>query len=338
MLRVPSVGMPTGTEFAGLPGPARGIIPGMANWATYVVVPEDGGGDRHEVYEARFGAVGIDLDLLAGPDVVVPLLRSRGRVEGSWRPDGMCEAGALIDLRSRTLLFFALEGPVTQLRHRAATWELLRRAWPGWELLWTYDGSADLATRLGLDPEGVREPRRTVYPEPVLGPGDEDLEESDPLVRVVTIGDDRCHVLSGANDHPVTEGPALVGRLADAPDHGVYARPADSGIHVDPVRRRVGWWLLDTVPGAHEMGVRWPGWTVEFWRDRWEEHARVAGGRFRPPAVVPEQALAELRGEALEHWSQGPASDWVGWMQASSPESVRRCVVTALGGGQSLSR
>ncbi|WP_418961079.1 hypothetical protein [Streptomyces tritici] len=39
----------------------------MANWAMYVVIPEDGG--AHETYAPRFGAVGIDLDLLAGPDV-----------------------------------------------------------------------------------------------------------------------------------------------------------------------------------------------------------------------------------------------------------------------------
>ncbi|MFD9035282.1 hypothetical protein ACFVZW_29720 [Streptomyces sp. NPDC059567] len=311
----------------------------MADWATYVVVPEDGGADRHEVYEARFGAVGLDLDLLAGPGVVVPLLRSRSRVEGRWRDDGMCEAGALIDLRSRTLLFFAREGPVTQMRLRAATWELLRRAWPGWELRWTYDGSADLAARLGLDPEEVREPRRKVLPESALDLGDDELEEPDPLVRVVTIGDaGRCHVLSGVNDHPIAEGPALVDRLADAPDHGVHALAADSGIHVDPARRRVGWWLLDAVPGANDMAVRWPGWTVEFWQDRWEEHVRVAGGRFAPPAVLPGQALAELRSEALEHWSQGLSSDWVGWMQASSPESVRHSVIAAVSGSRSPGR
>ncbi|MER5887647.1 hypothetical protein ABT160_27855 [Streptomyces sp. NPDC001941] len=38
----------------------------MADWATYVVVPGDApDGGAPEVYEARFGAVGIDLDLLA---------------------------------------------------------------------------------------------------------------------------------------------------------------------------------------------------------------------------------------------------------------------------------
>ncbi|WP_329124417.1 hypothetical protein [Streptomyces sp. NBC_01353] len=311
----------------------------MADWATYVVVPEDGAADGHEVYEARFGAVGLDLDLLAGPDVVVPLLRSRSRVEGRWRDDGMCEAGALVDLRSRTLLFFAREGPVTQMRHRAATWELLRRAWPGWELRWTYDGSAELAARLGLDPEEVREPHRSVYPEAALDLDDDELEDPDPLVRVVTIGGPdtaRCHLLSGVNDHPITEGPSLVDRLADAPDHGVYALAADSGIHVDPARRRVGWWLLDAVAGAPDMAGRWPGWTVEFWQDQWEEHVRMAGGRFVPPAVVPEQARAEVRSEALEHWSPRPPSpsDWVGWMRAASPESVRHSVTAALSGDE----
>ncbi len=56
------------------------IISGMADWANFVVVPEDG---AHEVYEARFGAVGLDLGLLAGPDVALPLVRARTRVRGT---------------------------------------------------------------------------------------------------------------------------------------------------------------------------------------------------------------------------------------------------------------
>ncbi|MEU6878762.1 hypothetical protein [Streptomyces sp. NPDC046712] len=302
----------------------------MANWATYVVVPEGGAVGGHEVYEARFGAVGIDLDLLAGPDVVVPLIRARSRVSGRWRDDGMCEAAALIDLRSRTLLLFAWEGPITQMRHRSATWEVLRRAWPGWELRWTYDGPAELAAYLGLDPDEVRYRRPSVYAESALDLGDEELDERDPLVRVVTIGAGRCHLLSAVNDHPIAEGPALVDRLADAPDHGVCAVAADSGIHVDPVRRRVGWWLLNAVAGAGEMAPRWPGWTVEFWEDRWEEHVRVAGGRFVPPAVVREDALAELRNEAVEHWSPRLPSDLPGWMQAAAPDAVRLSATAAV--------
>ncbi|MFD7325628.1 hypothetical protein ACFV9D_31840 [Streptomyces sp. NPDC059875] len=310
----------------------------MANWATYVVVPEDGGDGSHEVYEARFGAVGLDLDLLAGPDVVVPLLRARSQVPGRWRDDGCCEAAVLIDLRRRTLLLFAWEGPITQMRHRAAMWEVLHRAWPGWELRWTYDGPAELATCLGLDPEEVRYRHPSLCLELALDLGDEELVERDPLVRVVTIGADRCHLLSAVNDHPIAEGPALLDRLADAPAHGRCAVAADSGIHVDPARRRVGWWLLSAVAGAGEMASRWPGWTVEFWQDRWEEHVRVAGGRFVPPTVDRVQALAELRNEAEEHWSPRPPSGWVGWVQAAAPDSACRTVTATVRGAESRNR
>ncbi|GGR32675.1 hypothetical protein GCM10010251_56000 [Streptomyces aurantiogriseus] len=290
-------------------------------------MPEDG---THEVYEARFGAVGIDLDLLAGPDVVLPAVRARSRVEGCWRGDSQCEAAALFDLRRRILLFFASEGPVTQFRHRAVTWERIARAWPGWELRWTYDGPADLRRHLGLDPEAVRESDRKVYPAPVLEPDDEELLERDPLVTVVTIGDDRCHLLAAINDHPVVEGPAFLDRLADAPDHGHCTVAAEAGLHIDPVRRRVGWWLLSAVAEADEMAARWPGWTVECWQDRWQQHARAAPGRFLPPRVSPEQARAELREDAVHHWSQRPGSFWLGWLQAAVSDAVADRVVRTI--------
>ncbi|MFJ4850497.1 hypothetical protein [Streptomyces sp. NPDC088733] len=270
----------------------------MADWATYVIAREDGG---HEVYEARLGAVGLDLDLLAGPEVLVPLLRSRSTAQ--WRDEGLCQAAALVDLPGRTLLFFAWEGPITQMRHRAVLWEALRRAWPGWELRWTYDGPAALRAHLGLDPEAVRYRGRRVYPDAALAADDAELTERDPMVRVVTVGADRCHVLSAGNDHPVAEGPAVLDRLVGAPDHGRCGLAAESGLHVDPGRRRVGWWLLGAAAGATEMASRWPGWTVEFWQDRWGEHVRASAGRFSPPVEARRLALAELRAAAREHRS-----------------------------------
>ncbi|WP_460071870.1 hypothetical protein [Streptomyces sp. YKOK-I1] len=299
----------------------------MADWATYVVVPEEG---AHEVYEARFGAVGLDHDLLAGPDVVLPALRARPRADG-WREDWMCEAAALFDLRRRVLLCCASEGPVTEFRHRAVTWRALARAWPGWELRWTYDGPADLRRHLGLDPAAVRERERKVYPAPFLGPDDEEFLERDPLVTAVTVGDRRCHLLAAIDDHPVCEGPALLDRLADAHDHGRCTVPAGAGIHLDPLRRRVGWWTMSTVAEAGEMGAYWPGWTVECWQDRWEEHARAAPGRLVPPRVDPAQALAELREDAVEHWSRRPGSAALyGWMQAAVTDTVAADVVRAI--------
>ncbi|MFF8190906.1 hypothetical protein ACF05L_08475 [Streptomyces bobili] len=290
----------------------------MADWAVLVVVPQDGTPGTHEVYEARFGAVGLDLDLLAGPDVVLPAVRARTRVEGHWRDDGVCEAAVLLDLRRRILLLFASEGPVTQLRHRAVTLRRLALAWPGWEPRWAYDGLAGLRVHLGLDPDAVRERDARVFPETPLEHDDEEVRERDPYLRIVTVGEHRCHLLTAVNDHPVTEGAALLDRLAGAPRHGRCRAAVQSGLHIDPARRRIGWWLLGAVPRAGETAARWPGWTVGFWADRWTEHARAATGLFAPPRVHAGRALAELREEAAAHWAQRPGDgSWPGWMQAA---------------------
>lgn len=53
------------------------------------------------------------------------------RQDGWWLDDTMAQGGILLDLGRKVLLFFAWEGPSTELRHRAAMCELIRAAWPG---------------------------------------------------------------------------------------------------------------------------------------------------------------------------------------------------------------
>ncbi|MFE7099241.1 hypothetical protein [Streptomyces erythrochromogenes] len=272
----------------------------MGNRATFVIAGPEG----HTRHHSSYGAVALDLDLLAGPEVVIPYLRAH-TPEDSWYPDDMIEAGVLADPFRRLLLAFAWEGPAASLRTRAAGLELLRLAWPGWEVRWLYDGQSGLRAHLGLGPQ---EPDAAVHPGPALEPDDEELADPDPLVAVVTVGTDRCHVLADINDHPVEEGPALLDRLRDAPDHGRHLLRADAGIHVDPARRRFGWWLNTARSHAGTVGQRWPGWTVEFWGDRWEEHERASGGRFAPPAPDRAAALADVRAQALDRWA-GPRGD-----------------------------
>ncbi|MFH8381849.1 hypothetical protein ACH4E7_13010 [Kitasatospora sp. NPDC018058] len=263
----------------------------MADRANFVVVRESG---EYELYLSRFGAVGIDLDLLAGPAAALSMVRGL-RMDDWWLDDVLCQGAALIDLGRKVLLMFAWEGPSVVMRHRAATLELLRQAWAGWEVRWTYDGPAELRTYLGLDPEHVRDRGRETLVGELLEPDEEDLADPEPMVAVVTVGSDRCHVVAHASDHPVREGTALLERLVGAPEHGVCRLAAEAGVHVDPLRRRVGWWVLGASAQAYEMPERWPGWTVEFWRDGWEEHVRVAAGRFQPPPVDRDRALAEVR-------------------------------------------
>ncbi|MFD5922482.1 hypothetical protein ACFVYP_38035 [Kitasatospora sp. NPDC058201] len=272
----------------------------MGDRANFVVVRESG---EYELYLSRFGAVGIDLDLLAGPAETLSMVRCLGAGD-RWLDDVMCQGAALIDLGRKVLMLFAWEGPSAEMRYRAATLELLREAWTGWEVRWMYDGPADLRTYLGLDSEHVRDRDCGLVVGPMLEPDDEDLADPESPLAVVTVGTDRCHVLANINDHPVREGTALLDRLAGAPDHGVCKLPADAGIHIDLLRRRVGWWLLGASAEAYEMPQRWPGWTVEFWQDRWQEHARWAPGLFEPPQVDRERALADVRSAATHRREQ----------------------------------
>ncbi|MFB6878858.1 hypothetical protein [Streptomyces sp. NPDC056323] len=269
----------------------------MGDRANFVVVRESG---EYELYLSRFGAMGIDLDLLAGPAEALSMVRHLKAADW-WLDDVHCQGAALIDLGRKVLMLFAWEGPSTEMRHRAATLELLQEAWVGWDVRWMYDGPAELRTYLGLDPEHVRARESGLAVGPLLEPDDEELTDPEPMVAVVTVGTEHCYVLANINDHPVREGAALLDRLAGGPEHGVCQASADAGIHVEPLRRRVGWWVLGASAEAYEMPQRWPGWTVEFWQDRWEEHVLSAPGRFSPPPVDRARALADVRTSAERH-------------------------------------
>jgi hypothetical protein len=267
----------------------------MGDRANVIVVREN---NTHELYRTGW-AVGIDLDLLDGPAAVLAMLPGLRR-DGWWLDDTMAQGGVLLDLGRKVLLFFAWEGPSTELRHRAAMFELIRSAWPGWEVRWLYDGAAELREHVGLDPEYVRCRDSDLSLAPFLAPEDEDLAWPDPGGVVVTVGAGRCHIASDAFDHPVREGVSLLDRLADAPRHGVCRLHVNSGIHLDPESRRLGWWSLYSSPQAHQVPELWPGWTVEFWQDDWERHVRACT-RFSPAPFDPgREARAAVLAEAGE--------------------------------------
>ncbi|WP_448321041.1 hypothetical protein [Streptomyces sp. CO7] len=266
----------------------------MGDRANVIVVHGNG---THELYRTGW-AVGIDLDLLDGPAPVLAMLPEL-RQDGWWLDDNMAQGGILLDLGRKVLLFFAWEGPSTELRHRAAMFELIRAAWPGWEVRWLYDGPAQLRAYVGLDPGDVRCREANLDLAPFLAPGDADLTGPDPGGVVITVRTGHCHVASDAFDHPVREGLALLDRLSAAPRHERCHLHVNSGVHLAPERRHLGWWSLSSTPRAYRVPESWPGWTVEFWQDNWEWHVE-ADGRFAPAAFDAKDARAAVLAEATE--------------------------------------
>ncbi|WP_033213593.1 hypothetical protein [Kitasatospora phosalacinea] len=262
----------------------------MGDRANYVLL--DGNRAVHGPYVDRYGAVGLDLALLSGPARTVERMRALGP-GGYWLDDVFCQGSVLVDLPRRVLLFFAWEGPSTDPRLRAATFELLQEAWPGWELRWCHDGNADLLRHLGLDPEAVRD--RDVRPVPApLVTEEWETGAEEPALVVVTVGQDRCHLLADIGGHPVTEGPGLLQRLDGAADFGYCEVAADAGLHLDPERRTLGWWTLTNLPEPEAVPARWPGWTVRRWDDDHDRHLAAAPGLFALPEIDPAEARAAV--------------------------------------------
>ncbi|MFB7810455.1 hypothetical protein [Streptomyces virginiae] len=48
------------------------------------------------------------------------------------------------------------EGPTASLRTRSAVPELLRIAWPDWEVRWLHEGQSGLRAHLGLAPQALQ--------------------------------------------------------------------------------------------------------------------------------------------------------------------------------------
>ncbi|MEV7618053.1 hypothetical protein [Streptomyces sp. NPDC089799] len=256
----------------------------------------------------EWGAIGFDLELLlAGPGVLLPRLQRRADEPHPPRDDDSVAAGVLLDPARKVLLTFAWEAAAVDPRTRAAVFELLAEAWPGWRIEWSYDGQTGLRRHAGLDPDDDRGLAVPALPCPALGPGEKRAED-DPYVTVVTVGTEGCHLLAAVSDHPAAEGPALLDRLAAAPGHGRRHGCAEAGLHVDPERRRVGWWLTGAEALAHRVPGRWPGWTVEFWEDDWTRHERVSAGRFAQPPADRAAARAAVR-EAVRRQRAAPRPD-----------------------------
>jgi hypothetical protein len=294
----------------------------MGYAANLVVIGEDG---QVRIGRAPYTGYKMDLHLLGGPAKAATWTFRRGPYDP---PDdyllhrGMCTATILIDWPARLVLLFVDEGPTASPAHRATAFAMLREAWPGWTVRWAVDGQVEICRHLGQDPETVREYLPQAPCEPFrLEPDEADAyaDNPDPDMCLVTIDETgtapACYAVLATEWHPVGLGPALLGEFIPEYDVGPWHGHAMAGIHVDVARRRIAWWGL--YPASHPMPgeaeLRWPGWTVDFHGDVWDEHVRLARGVFMPPSHDPPGAYAAILEDLAE---MGCPS--VPWSQATS--------------------
>lgn len=125
----------------------------MGQRATLFVVAEAG----TELYYSHWRANTLDRDLFWGPEVATAFARAqRSEAEGaSLLDDVWCEGAAVVDHTMRTLLWFGGEGTCYSVPRRRLYCRMMRFFWPGWTILWAYEGSADIADYLGIPQDRV---------------------------------------------------------------------------------------------------------------------------------------------------------------------------------------
>lgn len=263
----------------------------MGHQADFVLV--DGTGWR--LHRARWVPL-IYPCLVAGPDAATRYIETQARrdpVDG-WRGSAWAEAGAVVDHVARRLLFYGND-ILEDVPTRRAFLALLARTWPGWQVTWAYDGMGDIAAHVGVDRQIAQwvDPDERRMPDAVV----EDLRGGCHLLTV-RLADGAFRAYAFFSDHHTAwQGPALLDRLPGrgSPHLSLPETPI-SGLHVDVAGRRAGvWWRSTWCQGLRPaLGGLWPGWTVTFWGDRYEEQIELCGGAVTVPPTDPAAALDGL--------------------------------------------
>jgi hypothetical protein len=272
----------------------------MGNRANIVVVNQDGWQLR---YSHWAGCRLLDA-LLAGPEMATRYILAQKTSE-FWTDELWADGGLVLDLVERRLLFFG-EELMTTMNERRAMFEVLAVLWPGYSITWAYGATAELAAYVDA-PFPLRD------------------SPSEPELKLVTSTDRLHHLVTVAHDGQVRawplwwgssaawHGTRLLDMLPTAGRRSLHLGTVpESGVHVDLPHKTLGIWFTTPVPGLLRWLPRlWPGWRIEFWEDRFEEHLRRCGPYVTAPALDIGSGVAEaqswLRKRVFQSYADSPA-------------------------------
>ncbi|WP_433178185.1 hypothetical protein [Actinoallomurus sp. CA-150999] len=290
----------------------------MGQRANFVLVDDTG----WRLYYDHWAANQICSVLVAGPEAATRfIIAQRQRAQDEWLDDIWAEGGAMVDHRTRRLIFYGDQLMLDLPAKRVFT-RLLSLTWPGWDVRWAYDGLGDFAAHVGLDRAIVRAAR-----DPEM-PGDLQPNPSkDWPPHLVTVRDEAGRLLvypfDWADDHSAWQGPGLLDRLPAGGLAQVHLPVIpDGGLHVDVRSRTVGAWSNEPVPGLlPALTDLWPGWQMDFWEDRYEEQARRCGDAITFPPLDLAVALDELFAAIAERFGKDPVPDMLALAYRPDPDT-----------------
>ena len=279
----------------------------MGNRANFVIVKDQ----DWRLYYSHWGGCRMLDALIGGPQLALRYAASLRRCEkNEWCDPTWADGGAVVDLDRRRVLFFG-EPLMVEMNERRALMEVLATVWPGYEICWAYDGTAELAGYVGAH----------------LRP---DTWDRQPNLKLARARNHLCHLISVVDAHgqlrfwplwwhlsKAWHGPTLLDKL---PGPGIrrirLGKIPEGGAHIDVRRKTLGaWQTADTMGFFQALPELWPGWHTEVWEDRYEEHVKRCDGALRVPEldVVAgiESAEAWIRKRVFESFEDSPAGQIV---------------------------
>src|SRR5258705_13178535 len=99
-------------------------------------------------------ALEVDSNFIFGPDAAMRFLDPWPRWNfADWQVETSCQGGAPVDVDSRVFMLFIYQPGDAD---REALLSALRRSWVGRDVVWGYNGLADLLRHAGVGPEQGR--------------------------------------------------------------------------------------------------------------------------------------------------------------------------------------
>ena len=276
----------------------------MGNRANLVLVDRDGWQLR---YSHWAGCRTLDA-LIAGPEMAQRYILAQ-EIASVWTDELWADGGLVLDLAERKLLFFGDE-LMSTMNERRAMFEVLAITWPGYSISWMYDGAAGVAAYVHASFPLRGRPSQ---PELLLA------ENTARLHHLVTvIGDDgglRLWPLYWGSS-AAWHGPELIDILPGAGQHAIrLGMLPESGIHVDVPNKCLGVWLTTPAPGLLRwLPQLWPGWRIELWGDRYEEHILRCGPSVTAPQLDITSGIIQveswLRKRVYRTFEDSPAGQF----------------------------
>lgn len=273
----------------------------MGNRANLVLVD----GDSWQLRYSHWGGCRMLDALIAGPEMAKRYILAQ-KVVSFWTDELWADGGLVLDLTERKLLFFGDE-LMSTMNERRAMFEALTILWPGYSISWMYDGTAELAASVNAS---IPLHDMLSRPELVIA---EDTTKLHHLVTV--IGHDgrlRAWPLHWGSS-AAWYGPDLIDKLPGAGRRAMkLGILPESGVHVDVPCKSLGVWLTTPSPGLlRVLPQLWPGWCVQMWGDRYEEHLLRCGPSVTAPELDITSGIAEaeswLRQRIFQSFQDSPA-------------------------------